>query len=197
MGFLVQSWRPGRGGAFRIGLAHGSFCLGCCWFLMSSLFFGDIMNRFWIGGLAAFVLLEKTVPMGSWIGRIVGVGIAACGVLQLASTTLTIAASSDYRFEFVDAPTGAPGMTTVAVRLVHASDNKPVDGATIVEAKTDMGPAGVAEMSGKVTPAESNHPGLYRFSIKTGMAGKWELVLAAKVPGETAPVTGKVIYDAK
>jgi hypothetical protein len=197
MGFLVQSWRPGRGGAFRMGLEHGSFCLGCCWFLMGLLFFGGIMNLFWIIGLAAFVLLEKTVPMGSWIGRIVGVGAAAWGVLLLATTTLTIAAPNEYRFEVADAPTRVPGTTTVAVRLVHASDNKPVDGATIVEARTDMGPAGMAEMSGKVTPATSDHPGLYRFSIETGMAGKWELVLTAKVPGETAPVTGKVFYDAK
>jgi hypothetical protein len=29
------------------------------------------------------------------------------------------------------------------------------------------------------------------------MAGKWELVLTAKVPGETSPVTGKVLYDTK
>jgi predicted metal-binding membrane protein len=197
MGFLVQNWRPGRGGAFRMGLEHGSFCLGCCWFLMGLLFFGGIMNLFWIIGLAAFVLLEKTVPMGSWIGRIVGVGIAAWGVLLLATTTLPIAAPNEYRFEVVDGPTGVPGTTTVAVRLVRGSDNKPVDGATIVEAKTDMGPAGMAEMSGKVTPVASDHPGLYRFSIETGMAGKWELVLTAKVPGETAPVTGKVFYDAK
>ena len=60
MGFLVQRWRPGRSGAFRMGLEHGSFCLGCCWFLMGLLFFGGIMNLFWIIGLAAFVLLEKT-----------------------------------------------------------------------------------------------------------------------------------------
>jgi len=39
IGFLVQSWRPGRGGAFQMGLEHGSFCLGCCWFLMGLLFF--------------------------------------------------------------------------------------------------------------------------------------------------------------
>ena len=103
MGFLVQSWRPGRGGAFRMGLEHGSVCLGCCWFLMGLLFFGGIMNLFWIIGLAAFVLLEKTVPMGSWIGRIVGVGIAAWGVLLLATMTLTVAAPNDYRFEIVDA----------------------------------------------------------------------------------------------
>jgi hypothetical protein len=55
----------------------------------------------------------------------------------------------------------------------------------------------MAEMSDKVTPVASDHPDLYRFSIETGMAGKWELALAAKVPGETAPVTGKVIYNAK
>ena len=197
MGFFVQSWRPGRGGAFRMGLEHGSFCLGCCWFLMGLLFFGGIMNLFWIAGLAAFVLLEKTVPMGSWIGRIVGVGVAAWGVLLLATTTLTIAGSNEYSFEVVGAPTGVPGKTTVAVRLVHASDNKSVDEAAIVEAKTDMGPAGMAEMSGKVTPAASDHPGVFRFSIETGMAGQWELVLTAAVPGEPAPVTGNVIYNAK
>lgn len=197
MGFLVQSWRPGRSGAFRMGLEHGSFCLGCCWFLMGLLFFGGIMNLFWIIGLAAFVLLEKTVPMGSWIGRAVGICVAAWGVLQLAATTLTSAAPNDYRFEMVGAPTGAPGTTTVAVRLVHAPDNKPVDDATIVEAKTNMGPAGMAEMSGKVTPGASDHSGLHRFSIQTGMAGKWELVLTAKVPGETAPVSGTLLYEAK
>ncbi len=197
MGFLVQSWRPGRSGAFRMGLEHGSFCLGCCWFLMGLLFFGGIMNLFWIIGLAAFVLLEKTVPMGSWIGRIVGIGVAAWGVLLLATSTLTLATPDEYHFEVVDAPTGVPGTTMVAVRLVHASDNKVVDGATISEARTDMGPAGMAEMSGKVTPAASDHPGLFRFSIQTGMSGKWELVLTAKVPGETVPVIGKVIYDAK
>jgi predicted metal-binding membrane protein len=197
MGFLVQSWRPGRRGAFRMGLEHGSFCLGCCWFLMGLLFFGGIMNLFWIIGLAAFVLLEKTVPMGSWIGRVVGAGVAAWGVLLLGTATLTIAVPNEYRFDVVDAPTGVPDTTIVAVRLVHASDNKPVYGATIVEAKTDMGPAGMAEMSGKVTPAASDHPGLYRFSIETGMAGKWELVLTATVPGEAAPVTGKVTFDAQ
>jgi predicted metal-binding membrane protein len=197
MGFLVQSWRPGRGGAFRMGLEHGSFCLGCCWFLMGLLFFGGIMNLFWIIGLAVFVLLEKTVPMGSWIGRIVGVGVAAWGVLLLAGTMLTIAAPNDYRFMVVDAPVSAPGKTVVAVHLIRAADNKPVDDATIVEAKTDMGPGGMAEMSGKVMPVASDRPGVFRFSIEIGMAGKWELVLSAKVPGETAPVTGKVIYDAQ
>ena len=196
MGFLIQSWRPGRGGAFRMGMQHGSFCLGCCWFLMGLLFFGGIMNLFWIIGLAAFVLLEKITPMGSWIGRIVGVGVAAWGVLLLAAITLT-AAANDYRFEVVGAPAASTGKTILAVRLIHTSDNEPVEGVTITEAKTDMGPGGMAEMSGKVTPVAPAQPGLFRFSIETGMAGKWELVLTAKVPGETSPVSGKLIYDAE
>jgi predicted metal-binding membrane protein len=29
--FIIQHWRPGKAGAFRTGLDHGSYCLGCCW----------------------------------------------------------------------------------------------------------------------------------------------------------------------
>jgi len=83
LSFLAQQWRPGRLGAFRMGLAHGAYCLGCCWFLMGLLFFGGIMNLFWIAGLALFVLLEKTIPMGHWFSRIAGVCFAAWGVLML------------------------------------------------------------------------------------------------------------------
>ena len=60
LSFLAQQWRHGRLGAFRMGLEHGAYCVGCCWFLMGLLFFGGIMNLFWIAGLALFVLLEKT-----------------------------------------------------------------------------------------------------------------------------------------
>ena len=197
MGFLVQSWRPGRRGAFTMGLEHGSYCLGCCWFLMGLLFFGGIMNLFWIIGLAGFVLLEKTIPMSSWIGRVIGIGLAAWGALMLVTTTLTIAAPSDYRFEPVEVQASGPGETTVVVRLVHVRDKKPVEGAVILESKTDMGPSGMGGMSGKVTATTSDQPGLYRFLIETGMAGKWELILSAKMEGEARPVTGKIIYDAK
>jgi hypothetical protein len=164
---------------------------------MGLLFFGCIMNLFWIFGLPAFVVMEKNVAMGSWIGRVVGVGVAAWGVLLLASTTFTVAASNDYRFEVVDTLAAGAGNTTITVRLTHALDNKPVNGATIIEAKTNMGPAGMSAMSGKVTPVVSDQPGQFRFSIQTGMTGKWELVLTARVPGETAPVSGELIYDAK
>lgn len=88
LSFLSHRWRPGRMGAFRMGLEHGAYCLGCCWFLMGLLFFGGIMNLYWIIGLAAFVLLEKTAPMGNWIGRVAGLVLAGWGVYMLISTVI-------------------------------------------------------------------------------------------------------------
>jgi len=86
-GFLANHWRPGRPGAFRMGLEHGAYCLGCCWFLMGLLFVGGIMNLYWILGLAMFVLVEKTVPMGQWFGRIAGLGLVVWGVFLLATSS--------------------------------------------------------------------------------------------------------------
>jgi predicted metal-binding membrane protein len=83
IGFLTQRWRAGRAGAFRMGLQHGTYCLGCCWFLMALLFFGGVMNLWWIGGLAAYVLMEKLFPMGHWLGYGVGVGLVAWGAYLL------------------------------------------------------------------------------------------------------------------
>jgi predicted metal-binding membrane protein len=85
LSFLSHSWRSGYLGAFRMGLGHGAYCLGCCWFLMSLLFFGGIMNLYWIIGLAIFILIEKTMPMGQWFGRIIGMGLVAWGGLLIAT----------------------------------------------------------------------------------------------------------------
>ena len=74
---MTAHWRDGRVGALRMGVLHGAFCLGCCWFLMLLLFFGGVMNLYWIVGLAVFVLLEKTTRIGHWLTRISGVGLLA------------------------------------------------------------------------------------------------------------------------
>jgi predicted metal-binding membrane protein len=70
-----------------MGVEHGTYCLGCCWFLMGLLFVGGIMNIYWILGLSVLVLAEKTMPMGLWLGRIVGVGLVAWGATLLATVT--------------------------------------------------------------------------------------------------------------
>ncbi len=82
--FITHRWRTGRIGALRMGLEHGAYCLGCCWFLMGLLFYGGVMNLYWIAGLALFVLLEKTIPAGHWLGRVTGAGLMAWGGYMIA-----------------------------------------------------------------------------------------------------------------
>jgi predicted metal-binding membrane protein len=83
--FLIHHWRPGRLGAFRMGITHGAYCLGCCWFLMALLFFGGVMNLYWVAGLAVFILLEKTIPFGNWFARAAGLVLSGWGIALLAS----------------------------------------------------------------------------------------------------------------
>jgi predicted metal-binding membrane protein len=81
--FLVKHRRPGNRGALLMGLHHGYYCLGCCWFLMALLFVGGVMNLYWIIGLAAYVYLEKTLARGKWLSRVTGAGLLLWGVLVL------------------------------------------------------------------------------------------------------------------
>ena len=79
--FLSRHWHPGVFGAYRTGLRLGTYCLGCCWVLMALLFVGGVMNLLWVAVIAAFVLLEKTLPFGPNSGRIAGVAAIAVGLL--------------------------------------------------------------------------------------------------------------------
>lgn len=81
--FLSSHWRAGRRGAFDMGVRHGLYCVGCCWFLMGLLFFGGVMNLWWIVGLALFVLLEKTLPIGHWLAHATGVCLLGAGLVLL------------------------------------------------------------------------------------------------------------------
>jgi predicted metal-binding membrane protein len=82
--FVVNHWRDGAAGALRMGLAHGLYCLGCCWILMALLFAGGVMNLLWVAILAAVVLIEKLFPLGLWMARIGGVLLAGYGIGLLA-----------------------------------------------------------------------------------------------------------------
>ncbi len=68
---------------FRIGLVHGCYCLGCCWFLMGLLFIGGIMNLYWILGLIMFVAIEKLHKKGELLGKVLGAGAVFLGVAYL------------------------------------------------------------------------------------------------------------------
>ncbi len=70
----------------RIGLVHGFYCVGCCWFLMGLLFFGGIMNLYWIVGLIIFVAIEKLHEKGVIFGKILGGGAIFLGVAFLINS---------------------------------------------------------------------------------------------------------------
>jgi predicted metal-binding membrane protein len=84
--FLAEHFQPGARGALRMGMHHGLFCLGCCWFLMALLFVGGSMNLIWIAAIALFVLLEKLAPYGFWLARGAGAMLIAVGVWMLAQS---------------------------------------------------------------------------------------------------------------
>jgi predicted metal-binding membrane protein len=80
LGFLLGNWRAGPWGALNMGLALGAYCLGCCWFLMALLFFGGVMNLYWIVGLAGYVMVEKMIPLGHWLQYLAGIALILWGL---------------------------------------------------------------------------------------------------------------------
>ena len=83
LGFLMSHWREGTAGALRMGVAHGTYCLGCCWALMCVLFVVGVMNLLWVAAMAVFVLVEKIGPAGLWVARAAGVAMIASGAYVL------------------------------------------------------------------------------------------------------------------
>jgi predicted metal-binding membrane protein len=81
LGFLMSHWRDGTPGALRMGIEHGTYCLGCCWALMGVLFVVGVMNLVWVAAMAIFVLLEKLGPAGALVARVAGVAMIASGAL--------------------------------------------------------------------------------------------------------------------
>jgi len=86
--YLATHFRPGISGAVSLGIQHGSYCLGCCWLLMSLLFVGGVMNLVWIAAITAFVLIEKLLPatlrasrLSGWVMIVAGVGYLAWGLV--------------------------------------------------------------------------------------------------------------------
>lgn len=80
LSFLMRRWRSGPWGAFRMGVEHGAYCVGCCWALMLLLFAGGVMNLAVIAALTAFVAFEKLAPFGPQSARVSGALLIATAV---------------------------------------------------------------------------------------------------------------------
>ena len=77
--FLMQRWRgPGALGALRLGVEHGTYCVGCCWGLMGVLVVAGSMSLIWVVLIALVVFVEKLTPFGERGAQVTG---AALGLL--------------------------------------------------------------------------------------------------------------------
>lgn len=81
--FIARFHSPGAAGALKLGLIHGAYCLGCCWILMLLLFVGGVMNLVWVAVLALAVAIEKLLPQGQVMARLLGLGFILWGGLLL------------------------------------------------------------------------------------------------------------------
>jgi predicted metal-binding membrane protein len=80
--FIYRHWRGTRaaGDAFRIGLAYGGSCVGCCWALMLMMFALGLASLAWMLGLGVLMAVEKNVPAGRKLTRPAGLALIAAGV---------------------------------------------------------------------------------------------------------------------
>jgi predicted metal-binding membrane protein len=86
LALFLMHWHPGSLGAFRMGMEHGLYCVGCCWALMLLLFVAGVMNLLWVALIAGFVLVEKLLPPGRLIGHLAGIGLLLTGAGMLVSS---------------------------------------------------------------------------------------------------------------
>lgn len=135
--FVLTSWRPGRTGALRMGLAHGAWCVGCCWALMAALFALGVMSVGWMAFIAAVIAIEKLLPWKTLANRGIAVTLLLLGfAVALAPERvpgLTLPDSAQAR----DAMTRMDGP---AMKMPHRwnTDGGPMTGQGAVGERTHM-----------------------------------------------------------
>lgn len=80
--FVAAHWHgvaPARE-AWRLGLDHGLFCVGCCWALMLLMFVVGTGNLAWMLALAAVMAAEKNLRWGHRLRTPLGVALVAGAV---------------------------------------------------------------------------------------------------------------------
>ena len=87
LGFVINRWRvtSERAEALRMGIAHGAFCVGCCWSLMLVMFgvgLASLSAMLVLGGITA---VEKNVSWGRRISRPLGAVLILAAVYAIAA----------------------------------------------------------------------------------------------------------------
>ena len=81
LSFVMSHWRgrTPRTEAFRLGIAHGAFCVGCCWALMLLMFAISVASVLWMLVLAILMGVEKNVSWGRRFAKPLGAVLIAVG----------------------------------------------------------------------------------------------------------------------
>jgi predicted metal-binding membrane protein len=87
LGFVVNRWqgRSERSEALRMGIAHGAFCVGCCWSLMLVMFGVGLASASAMLVLAAITAIEKNLPWGRRLTHPLGIVLILAAVYAVAS----------------------------------------------------------------------------------------------------------------
>jgi predicted metal-binding membrane protein len=80
---ILHGWREGHGGAFRMGVVNGLWCVGCCVGLTASLLALGMMSVGWMVAVGAAILVEKTTRIGLAASRATAVFLALGAVVWL------------------------------------------------------------------------------------------------------------------
>jgi predicted metal-binding membrane protein len=88
LSFVIEHWRGynERGQAFRLGLHHGVFCVGCCWALMLLMFVVGTANLVGMLMLGAVMAVEKNTAWGRRLGVPLGTVLLGWGIVTLVVT---------------------------------------------------------------------------------------------------------------
>lgn len=79
-------WRA----AVRLGAHHGAFCVACCWGLMLIQLVIGVMNLAAMVAVGLVIALEKLLPRGLLVARVVGGVTAIAGVVVAIRATLAL-----------------------------------------------------------------------------------------------------------
>jgi predicted metal-binding membrane protein len=85
---VAHCMHGGRLGAIRMGLHHGTFCALCCWPLMLIQLVLGMMNLIVMAIIALVIALEKMLPRGIAVARLVGAIAIAAGVYMLIRSVM-------------------------------------------------------------------------------------------------------------
>jgi len=81
LGFFLTHAKNGLGGALRMGVEHGFYCVGCCYLYMIVMLSVAAMSLPSMALLAIVITLEKVIVKGAkWFTWLVGTGFITLGI---------------------------------------------------------------------------------------------------------------------